>query len=72
MEKEVGSPNLLFENLDLTPIQLILWKGLHREGLGKPVVYNPVRDLRALMLRQTLQRASLNSYGSESKEILKY
>jgi len=55
MEKEVGSPELLFENLDLTPIRSILWRGLHREGPGKPVVYNPVWDLRALMLRQILQ-----------------
>ena len=55
MRKEVGSPNVLFENVDLTPIQSILWKGLHREGAGKPVVYNPVWDLRALMLRQILQ-----------------
>ena len=55
MEKTVGSPKLLFENLDLTPIQSILWKGLHREGSGKPVVYDPVWDLRALMLRQILQ-----------------
>jgi len=55
MRKEVGSPKLLFENLDLTPIQSILWRGLHREGPGKPVVYDPVWDLRALMLRQILQ-----------------
>ena len=53
--KEVGSPKLLFENLDLTSIQSILWKGLHRMGAGKPVVYDPVWDLRALMLRQILQ-----------------
>jgi len=45
----------LFENLDLTPIQSILWRGLHREGPGKPTVYDPVWDLRALMLRQILQ-----------------
>jgi len=55
MEKEVGSPNVLFENVDLTPIQSILWKGLHREGAGKPVMYDPMWDLRALMLRQILQ-----------------
>lgn len=55
MEKEVGSPKLLFENLDSTPIQSILWKGLHRQGPGKPAVYNLVWDLRALMLRQILQ-----------------
>jgi hypothetical protein len=28
--KEVGSPILLFENLDLTPIHSILWTDLHR------------------------------------------
>src|SRR3990170_5605663 len=55
MRKEVGSPNVLFDNVDLTPIQSFLWKGLHREGAGKPVVYNPMWDLRALMLRQILQ-----------------
>jgi len=55
MEKEVGSPKLLFENLDLTPIQSILWTDLHREGPGKPVEYDPTWDLRALMLRQLLQ-----------------
>ena len=53
--KEVGSPKLLFENLDLTPIQSILWTDLHREGPGKPVEYDPAWDLRALMLRQLLQ-----------------
>ena len=55
MEKEVGSPKLLFENLDLTPIQSILWTDLHREGPGKPVEYDPTWDLRALMLKQLLQ-----------------
>ena len=53
--KEVGSPKLLFENLDLTPIQPILWTGLHTQGPGRPVEYNPVWDLRALMLRQLEQ-----------------
>jgi hypothetical protein len=53
--KEVGSPKLLFENLDLIPIQSILWTDLHREGPGKPVEYDPMWDLRALMLRQLLQ-----------------
>ena len=53
--KETGSPELLFEMLDLTPIQPILWKGLHREGPGRPVKYNPESDLRALMLRQLEQ-----------------
>jgi hypothetical protein len=53
--KETGSPRLLFENLDLTPIQPILWTGLHREGPGRPVEYQPEWDLKALMLRQLLQ-----------------
>jgi hypothetical protein len=53
--KEVGSPKLLFENLDLTPIHSILWTGLHTEGPGRPVEYDPEWDLRALMLRQLLQ-----------------
>jgi len=46
---------ILFENLDLTPIHSILWKGLHLEGPGRPVTYNPECDLRALMLRQLEQ-----------------
>ena len=45
----------MFENLDLTPIHPILWRGLHREGPGRPVEYQPEWDLRALMLRQLLQ-----------------
>jgi len=53
--KEVGSPKLLFENHDLTPIQPILWTNLHRDGPGRPVEYNPEWDLRALMLRQLEQ-----------------
>jgi hypothetical protein len=53
--KEAGSPKLLFENLDLTPIHPILWKNLHKTGPGRPVQYNPEWDLRALMLRQLLQ-----------------
>jgi len=53
--KEVGSPKLLFENLDLTPIHSILWTGLHRYGPGRPVEYQPEWDLRALMLRQLEQ-----------------
>jgi hypothetical protein len=53
--KEVGSPRLLFENLDLTPINSILWTGLHRYGPGRPVEYQPEWDLRALMLRQLEQ-----------------
>jgi len=53
--KGVGSPKLLFENLDLTPIHPILWKELHRDGPGRPVEYQPEWDLKALMLRQLLQ-----------------
>jgi hypothetical protein len=53
--KEVGSPKLLFENLDLTPLHPILWKNLHKTGPGRPVQYNPEWDLRALMIRQLLQ-----------------
>jgi hypothetical protein len=53
--KETGSPKLLFENLDLTPIHPILWQGLHTEGPGRPVEYDPEWDLKALMLRQILQ-----------------
>ena len=53
--KEVGSPKLLFENLDLTPLQSILWKNLHTEGPGRPVEYDPAWDLRALMIRQLEQ-----------------
>jgi len=53
--KKVGSPKLLFENLDLTPIHSILWTDLHTEGPGRPVEYNPEWDLRALMLRQLEQ-----------------
>lgn len=46
---------LLFGNLDLSPIRSVLWKGLHVEGSGKPVTYDPECDLRALMLRQLEQ-----------------
>jgi len=53
--KEVGSPKLLFESLDLTPLHPILWKNLHKTGPGRPVQYNPEWDLRALMIRQLLQ-----------------
>jgi len=54
-KKLIGSPKLLFKNLDLTPIQPILWTGLHKHGPGRPVQYSPECDLRALMLRQLLQ-----------------
>ena len=53
--KETGSPKLLFENLDLTPIHPTLWTDLHTEGPGRPVEYDPEWDLKALMLRQLLQ-----------------
>ena len=50
-----GSPVLLFGNLDLTSLHSILWKGLHLQGAGRPVEYDPQCDLRALMLRQLEQ-----------------
>ena len=53
--KETGSPKILFENLDLTPAQHILWKNLHTTGPGRPVQYNPEWDLRAIMIRQLEQ-----------------
>jgi hypothetical protein len=53
--KRSGSPMLLFQNLDLKPLQSILWKNLHLEGAGRPVEYDPECDLRALMLRQLEQ-----------------
>jgi hypothetical protein len=53
--KRSGSPMLLFECLDLRPLHSILWKGLHLEGVGRPVEYDPECDLRALMLRQLEQ-----------------
>ena len=52
---EAGSPKLLFENLDLTPIHSTLWTSLHKDGPGRPVEYNPEWDLKALMLRQLQQ-----------------
>jgi len=52
---EAGSPKLLFENVDLTPIHPILWTALHKHGPGRPVEYQPEWDLRALMLRQLEQ-----------------
>jgi len=51
-ELEVGSPELLFENLNLTPIHPILWTGLHQYEPEKPTTYQAEWDLRALMLRQ--------------------
>jgi hypothetical protein len=54
-KKKIGSPKLLFKNLDLTPIHSILWSGLHQYGPGRPVTYQPEWDLRALMLRQIEQ-----------------
>jgi hypothetical protein len=53
--KRSGSPMLLFESLDLSPLHFILWKNLHVEGSGRPVEYDPECDLRALMLRQLEQ-----------------
>jgi len=54
-KSRIGSPKLLFKHLDLTPIQPILWTGLHRDGPGRPVEYSPECDLRALLLRQLEQ-----------------
>jgi len=54
-KKKIGSPKLLFKNLDLTPIHPILWTGLHQYGPGRPVEYQPEWDLRALLLRQLEQ-----------------
>jgi len=54
-KSKIGSPKLLFKHLDLTPIQPILWTGLHKTGPGRPVEYHPEWDLRALMLRQLEQ-----------------
>jgi len=46
---------LLFQSLNLRPLQSILWKDLHLEGAGRPVEYDPECDLRTLMLRQLEQ-----------------
>jgi hypothetical protein len=54
-KKKIGSPKLLFKNLDLTLIHPILWTDLHSDGPGRPVEYNPEWDLKALMLRQLEQ-----------------
>lgn len=53
--KKTGSPRLLFKMLDLSPIRQVLWWGLHEDGPGRPVEYDPEWDLRALMLRQLEQ-----------------
>lgn len=53
--KKTGSPMVLFECLDLSPVRPILWFGLHGDGPGRPVEYDPEWDLRALMLRQLEQ-----------------
>src|SRR3989304_1829175 len=50
-----GSPKVLFENVDLSPLHFILWKDLHVEGAGRPVEYEPECDYRALLLRQLEQ-----------------
>jgi hypothetical protein len=50
-----GSPKVLFDLVDLKPIHGMLWVGLHLDGAGRPVVYDPLWDLRALMLRMLLQ-----------------
>ena len=53
--KKSGSPTILFKNLDLSPLHSILWKGLHWEGPGRPVKYDPACDFLVLMLRQLEQ-----------------
>jgi hypothetical protein len=59
--KRSGSPMLLFENLDLTPIRSILWTELHREGPGRPVEYNPDPEyLRVAYKRLRAMSESLN------------
>ncbi|MEM2103551.1 MAG: transposase [Candidatus Bathyarchaeia archaeon] len=52
---EAGSPKLLFDLVDFKPIRHVLWVGLHVDGAGRPVVYDPEWDLKALMLRLFLQ-----------------
>ena len=46
---------VLFECLDLSPVRPILWFGLHEDGPGRPVEYDPEWDLKALLLRQLEQ-----------------
>jgi len=53
--KKTGSPMVLFECLDLSPVRPILWFGLHEDGPGRPVEYDPEWDLKALLLRQLEQ-----------------
>jgi len=49
--KEVGSPKLLFENLDLTPIQPILWRAIEFHGHKGPMMVVGLRmGLTALRL----------------------
>jgi len=52
--KGAGSPKLLFENLDLTPIHTILWKNLHTEGPGRPP-RSPLGIFKALMTKRLRQ-----------------
>jgi len=60
--EEVGSPKLLFDLVDFKPIRGILRAGLHLDGPGRPVVYDPEWDLGALMLRMLLQLSTQNNY----------
>jgi hypothetical protein len=57
--KKSGSPRLLCENVDLSPIRPILWWYLHEDGPGRPVMYDPEWDLMALMLLQQDQIPSM-------------
>lgn len=59
---------LLFECLDLRPLHSILWKGLHLEGAGRPVEYEPECDLRALLLRQLEQIPYVKDLVKRSEE----
>jgi len=61
--KKTGSPMVLFECLDLSAVRPILWFGLHEDGPGRPVEYDPEWDLRALMLRMLLQLSYVKGLG---------
>ena len=50
-KSKIGSPKLLFKHLDLTPIQPILWTGLHKTGPGRPP-RSPLGIFKALIVKQ--------------------
>jgi len=60
--KKTGSPKLLFENVDLSPIRPILWWGLHEDGPGRPVMYDP---MHACMQHSHVIYSSLHVHLSE-------